>query len=92
MEELECKKCGSKEYTTTKVGQHLKAECKKCGAFIKHVAQLNPDTVHIIPVGKYKGEKVNEATDKSYLLWMLSNIKLSFGLKTAIENRIKNLN
>ena len=38
---LECKKCGivSDDYTITESGMHLRADCSKCGQYIKYLSK-----------------------------------------------------
>jgi len=90
MEEIQCKSCYSKEYTTEKSGQHLKASCAKCGTYIKFLPQNNP--IERMPLGKFKDTPIKEVEDKKYLLWVLDKCQVKGSLKLAIENRIKHLN
>ena len=50
-------------------GQHLKASCPSCGAYIKFLGQGGPPTLYF---GKYKGETLAQVahTDPRYLRWL----------------------
>lgn len=80
--ELVCKKCSSTKYKTEMSGQHLKASCADCGAYIKFLPQpIDWDTIdiskEIIHQGKHKGlTYLQVATnDPAYIRWMAENMK-----------------
>lgn len=74
-----CRKCGSEEYTTEKKGLHLRANCAKCGSYIKFIAQplgdINWET-QIIYFGKHKGKLFKDIAKESpsYIRWMAENL------------------
>jgi hypothetical protein len=73
MNKLHCNFCGSVEPVITYNGPHLQANCSLCNAFIKFVSQNNE--LEIMPFGKYKGQRIDAIMDKSYLSWLLQNLK-----------------
>jgi hypothetical protein len=88
-EEIICKSCGViNDYTITIVGAHHKAVCNGCGKYIKFV-HYAPPTFYI---GKYKGTKVSECSDKEYMEWYLYNIqRIPETMKQALQERINEL-
>lgn len=49
-----------------------------------------------MPFGKYKGQNIDEITDRNYLEWLVINLKdntngpIRHKLIEAVENRLKN--
>lgn len=88
MNTIICAKCGHDGYILSKANIHLKATCKKCGAFIKFVPQEN--IMERFPFGQYKNELISKCEDKNYLNWLLTqqNIKISNSLKNAILKQL----
>ena len=73
MNQLLCKFCGPNEPIFKQNGPHTQANCSLCGAFIKFVPQGND--IEFMPFGKYKGQKIETIMDKSYLRWLIENLK-----------------
>lgn len=84
MENITCKSCGSNEYHITE-GTHNTAWCKKCGAYIKHMAKDKP-AFHF---GKYSGKYVEEINDIRYLEWCYLNVRLTERIKVAVKQQIE---
>ena len=79
---ISCKACGSKEYSLSRSGPHLRADCKACEKFIQFVPQaVNFDRIdwntEKIPLPKYKDNLYAEVArlDPDYIRWMAENIK-----------------
>lgn len=88
MESLKCPKCSSTEYYTEVKANNNVARCMKCDTFIKNVPYDEPKFY----VGKYKGQKIGNIDDMSYLKWAEQNMNnLKPAIKTAIHNRIVQL-
>lgn len=85
MEELICPKCGptTNYYTELKSNNNV-ARCLDCDSFIKNIPHSEPTFY----VGRYKGKKIAEIEDMSYLKWALKEMKLSANMRNAIEKRI----
>lgn len=87
-EAVVCKKCGLiNEYKIEPRGNHRTAFCSGCGSYIKHIPYQEP-TMYI---GKYKGHKIADIEDLSFLTWAYDNMKLSTRQKKAVEFRIDEL-
>ncbi len=83
-----CKKCGSVNdyWTEMKSGQQC-AYCNGCDSYIKNV----PYQIPKFYIGKYKGETISSCKDLSYLKWFLEKTNPKASQKTAVENRIAEL-
>lgn len=90
MADITCKKCDAINFFhIEQKGVHKIAYCDNCGAYIKHVAYDKQKFY----IGKFKGMAVEDCIDLNYLEWYLKSIaKISPAMKTAIEERIFNLN
>jgi len=85
-----CPRCQSIEYELTVKNMQQTCYCKKCGKFLGNKPKDNYDIANMImPFGKFKGQKISEILDLRYLHWVLGNIKLSNGIKQAIEHRLE---
>lgn len=86
--EIICKNCGEVDkYRTEKKANNLVAYCTECGRYIKNI----PYTIPALHFGKYKGTKVRDFTTPemmNYLHWCLQNVKLSFTLRTEINDHL----
>ena len=83
--EVICKSCGAvNDYRTEKRGNNLCAWCKSCGEFIKNIPWDEPK----FWVGKYKGMKISDCTDISYLKWAAKEMNVNQRTKDTILNRI----
>ena len=89
MNKLHCKFCGSVEPVIIYNGPHLQANCSLCNAFIQFVSQNNE--LEIMPFGKYKGQRIDTIMDKSYLSWLLQNLKSGQSNMKKPEKLIKAL-
>lgn len=90
--EIICKRCGSVNDYYTKLNPNnngLAAICNGCQSHIKFIPQDKPAEFFI---GKYKGTKIKECTDKKYLQWFIENTNPNDKTKKAIQHRIKELN
>ena len=90
MEDLKCPNpnCNAiNDYYTEMKSNNNVARCIKCDTFIKNIPQGNEPTFFF---GKYKGKKVKEVEDMSYLKWALQNLKLAAAMKDAIQKQITN--
>ena len=70
------------------------AYCPECGSYIKNVPHTfvgiaNEPTTFFI--GKYKGMRICDCTDKLYLQWCMLNMKVSSRMDEEIKARIKEL-
>ncbi len=85
MEELICPKCGptTDYYTELKSNQNV-ARCIKCDSFIKNIPYKKP----MLYIGKYANVPIEEIEDISYLRWALGTLKISAGIRKAIEQQI----
>ena len=73
-----CKNCNNDEfYFDEKIfsngTKHIAQVCRQCDTFQKYVPQNNP--LEIMPFGKYKGQRIDAIMDKTYLTWLLKNLK-----------------
>lgn len=88
MKDIICKKCGViNNYRVEENATHKTAYCVDCGAYIKHLPRGDPEFYF----GKYKGAKISDCKDKSYLLWVLENTKQSENYREAIISQINEL-
>lgn len=90
METIKCPKCGAldKFYTELKANNNV-ARCSECDTFIKNIPY---QTEQVLYIGKYKGKRVSEVQDLSWLKWAEGNIKnLKPVQRTAILKQISNL-
>lgn len=87
--EIQCNGCKSYEYTTIKSGIHLRANCAKCGKYIKNLPQNN--AIEKIPFGKFKDTLISEITDLKYLVWIVQKLDVKGSLLVTIQERIKEL-
>lgn len=88
METLYCKNCDKQVgfYTELKSNQNT-ARCNECNTFIKNIPYEKPQFY----VGKYARKPIEELTDLNYLQWAARTMKLNERTKTAITNRIAQL-
>lgn len=88
MSEIVCTKCGSiNDYRTVQKSNNLVAYCNGCGSFIKNIPHDKPR----LYVGKFKGIAIEEIQDLKYLQWAFNTLALSAKQKTAITDRIHDL-
>lgn len=96
MNKLFCKHC-SKEVTfiTEKKANNYVAYCAECGCYIKNVPYNDlgiKSNEHVFPFGKYKGVKIKDCTDISYLTWAMNNLTtMTDNFLDAIYNRLEEL-
>lgn len=85
MEHITCNKCGQVDhYRVEQSGQHLKAICNSCDAYIKFIPQ--PEKEFLMPFGKYKDRplaSLKSADEIRYLNWMITG-----DFSTNIKNKI----
>jgi hypothetical protein len=88
METLYCGHCDKQVgfYTELKSNQNT-AWCNECSGFLKNVPYSKP----ALYVGKYSGKPIEEIADLNYLQWAIKTMKLNERTKTAITNRIAQL-
>jgi glutamate-1-semialdehyde aminotransferase len=92
---LECKKCGIYVIPDlVKKSNNYVAYCSKCKSYIKNVPHTwvgceSESTTFFI--GKYKGMRICDCTDKQYLQWCMLNMKVSSRMDEEIKARIKEL-
>jgi len=88
MEDVTCRRCGSiNNYSTSTSGKHLRADCKKCGEYIKFLPHEAPKFYF----GKYKGSTIREVDDLEYLKWAVKANTLKGRSKEAATIRIEQL-
>lgn len=91
--ELTCAQCGSHNYSASEVefangSKHVQAKCDDCGSHIRYLPSGEP----MFHFGKYKGLRVKEVHDISYLTWCIESCTSIKGrLKKAIKDRIQEL-
>ena len=78
---LECKKCGivSDDYTITESGMHLRADCSKCGQYIKYLSKEDKYCT------KEQEEEVFEKTKGRWFQFQNGAIKSGNILKCCFE-------
>jgi uncharacterized protein (DUF3820 family) len=95
MNKLFCKHCSQAvTFITQLKSNNYVAYCTICGCFIKNVPHSDLGIVnvdHSFPFGKYKGMKIYDCSDESYLTWALANLKMNEGFMECIFNRIEQL-
>lgn len=89
---LTCKKCGTiDEVVISEQGNHVRADCRACGAFIKFVPQGKPPVLYF---GKYKGREISTLKSKEevdYLNWVIVQTWCQKNVKKQIEDHLKTL-
>ncbi len=96
MKTLFCNHC-HKEVTflIQKKANNNVAFCTECGCYLKNVPNsfLEIETTdHVFPFGKYKGIKINDCTDKQYMIWAMNNLTtMSDNFLDALYNRLEQL-
>lgn len=85
--DIECRYCGSSDYSTEmKSGQNV-ATCNNCGRFIKNIPYSEPG----IYFGKYKGKLIKDFQTKeeiNYLYWIRNNPDIWYKMKDRIKEAI----
>ena len=84
---IKCKKCNSENIRIEEKSNNKCAFCNECDSFIKNVPYAEPQFY----IGKYKGIKINQCTDKEYMQWFVANVKTTATLKEVLINRIAEL-
>ena len=83
-----CQHCGLiNDFRTIMKNGQKTAWCRGCDSFIKNIPYAPP----MFYFGKYKGTKISECTDIQYLYWGLKKGLFKGGIKTAVEQRVEEL-
>lgn len=87
---LFCKHCNKEQAVQieVKANNHV-AYCTGCGSYVKNIPHSSQDVEFY--VGKYKGTKVRECSDLSYLQWFRLNVKMSERMAEEVSMRISTL-
>ena len=89
MEALICKKCGSiDDYRTSNSGDHIRADCRQCGAYIKFLGKGGPAVCYY---EKYKGWLISAITDIAWLKWLLGNVPIKPGMRVHYQDQLDKL-
>lgn len=91
--DLKCHQCGSLNWSAKEVefangSKHIQAKCDDCMSHIRYLPSGEP----MFHFGKYKGKRVKEVSDLSYLTWCVESCTSIKGtMKTAVQERLQEL-
>lgn len=90
---IRCANCGAvNQYRIVVKNIQQKCYCGNCGKFLAHKPKTEYNIEKLrMPFGEYKDTLICYITDKTYLQWVLGNVRISATLKQAIIEQINQL-